>query len=325
MNDPGAHPAIPDRTITIVMYHYVRDLARSRFPEIKGLTTDHFERQLRYLRMHHTPIRMEDLLSAVMEDSPLPANACLLTFDDGYIDHFLTVFPLLDRYGVQGSFFPTVRTVRESRVLDANKIHFILAAVNDKRRIVSRLFAALDDLRRDLPLEGNEELFGRYAIAGRFDSAEIVFVKRVLQKHLPESVRSMIIDRLFSEFVSREEKAFARELYMDLDQIRCMRRHGMFFGGHGAGHYWMDSLSPPEQEREVEASLELLADIGVEPDRRVFCYPYGGYNRSLVDILRGRGFRLALTADPEIASLDIHDPLALPRLDTNDLPGRPAA
>jgi peptidoglycan/xylan/chitin deacetylase (PgdA/CDA1 family) len=94
----------------------------------------------------------------------------------------------------------------------------------------------------------------------------------------------------------------------------------MFFGGHGAGHFWMDSLSPGVQEKEVDASIELLEEIGVEPDRRVFCYPYGGYNESLVGILRKKGFHAGLTAEPEIACLDSHDPMALPRLDTNDLP-----
>lgn len=325
MNGPVPHPAGPGRTVTIVMYHYVRDLARSRFPEIKGLTIDRFERQLRYLLDRYTVIRMEDLLPAATDGATLPGNACLLTFDDGYIDHFLSVFPLLDRYGIQGSFFPTVRTVNEGRLLDANKIHFILASVREKGRVVDRLFAALDDLRRDLALEGNEALFDRYAVPGRFDTAEVVFIKRMLQRHLPEPVRSGIIDRLFAEFVSQDEGAFARELYMDIEQIRCMHRHGMFIGGHGAGHHWMDSLLPPEQEKEVEASMALLTDIGVEPDRRVFCYPYGGYDRSLVDILRARGFRVGLTAEPEIASLDTHDPLALPRLDTNDLPGGTSA
>ena len=35
--------------VTIVMYHYVRDLERSRFPAIKGLSLDRFWRQLRYI------------------------------------------------------------------------------------------------------------------------------------------------------------------------------------------------------------------------------------------------------------------------------------
>ena len=309
-----------NHNITIVMYHYVRCLVRSRYPDIKGLSNEQFERQLRHIMEYFNPIRMEDLLSAVSRQTELPRNACLLTFDDGYMDHFVTVFPLLDRFGIQGSFFPPVQTVKELKVLDVNKIHFILASVADKRCIVSRMFDVMDEMRRDYDLAENDEYYRKIAVAGRYDTAEVVFIKRMLQRYLPEGIRSGFIHRLFSEFVTEEEDVFARELYMDLDQIQCMRRHGMFFGGHGAGHFWMDSLPIHEQEREVDASLAFLEEIGVEPERRVFCYPYGGYNRSLIGVLRRRGFQLGLTAEPEVASIDLHDPMALPRLDTNDLP-----
>lgn len=317
---PAKHIGKPNRTVTIVMYHYVRDLAHSRYPEIKGLSREGFENQLHHLLHNYTPIRMEDLLTSVSRGTKLPPKACLLTFDDGYIDHFLTVFPILDRHGIQGSFFPPVRTVKDFRVLDVNKIHFVLASVPDKRRIVSRIFNAMDEMRPDYGLAGNEEYYHEVAVPGRFDTAEVVFIKRMLQRHLPESVRTGIIHRLFSEFVSEDEDAFARELYMDLDQIQCMYRHGMFFGGHGGGHLWMDSLSPDMQAREVEASIGLLVEIGMEPERRVFCYPYGGYNDSLVGILRKGGFKVGLTVEPVVASLDSNDPMTLPRLDTNDLP-----
>ena len=309
-----------NQKITIVMYHYVRHLARSRFPDIKGLSKEQFERQLRHIMKYLNPIRMEDLLSAVSRQTELPPNACLLTFDDGYMDHFETVFPLLDRFGIEGSFFPPVRTVKEFKVLDVNKIQFILASVADKRRIVLRMFDVMDEMRGDYELAENDEYYRKIAVAGRYDTAEVVFIKRMLQRHLPEGIRSGFIHRLFSEFVTEEEEVFARELYMDLEQIRCMHRHGMFFGGHGAGHYWMDSLPVQEQEREVDASIAFLKEIGVGPERRVFCYPFGGYNRSLIDVLRRRGFQLGLTAEPEVASIDVHDPMALPRLDTNDLP-----
>ena len=316
----SGHPGEGERNVNIVMYHYVRDLARSRYPGIKALTTAGFERQLQHLLKNYQLIRMEDLLSAISLGAKLPTNACLLTFDDGYIDHFLTVFPLLDRYGIQGSFFPPVLTVKDFRVLDVNKIHFVLASVPNKRRIVSRIFEVMDELRPDYGLKGNEEYYREVAVPGRFDTAEVIFIKRMLQKHLPETLRSRIVDRLFSEFVSEDEESFARELYMDLDQIRCMHRKGMFFGSHGASHFWMDSLPPEMQEKEVDASVRLLEEIGVVSDRRVFCYPYGGYNESLIGILKKRGFQIGLTVKPEIASLDIHNSLALPRLDTNDLP-----
>ena len=35
--------------LTIVMYHYVREIKNSKFPDIKGLEIENFRRQLNYL------------------------------------------------------------------------------------------------------------------------------------------------------------------------------------------------------------------------------------------------------------------------------------
>ena len=89
-----------NRTVTIVMYHYVRDLERSRFPAIKGLSLERFRRQLDHIKANFTPIGVEEVLEAVASPkSELPPNSILLTFDDGYSDHFLNVFPMLDARG----------------------------------------------------------------------------------------------------------------------------------------------------------------------------------------------------------------------------------
>ena len=53
------------RKVTIVMYHYVRDLEHSRFPAIKGLSVERFCRQLDYIQAHFTPITVEDLIRAL--------------------------------------------------------------------------------------------------------------------------------------------------------------------------------------------------------------------------------------------------------------------
>ena len=95
-----------NRQITIVMYHYVRDLARSRFPEIKGLSLERFRRQLDYIQSHFSPIALDDVFEAASDPKKdLPPNSILLTFDDGYSDHFLNVFPFLDARGMKGCFF----------------------------------------------------------------------------------------------------------------------------------------------------------------------------------------------------------------------------
>jgi hypothetical protein len=49
-------------------------------------------------------------------------------------------------------------------------------------------------------------------------------------------------------------------------------------------------------------------------------YPYGGFNDSLLEVLRARDCRLGFSVEPRIADLAIDDRLTLPRIDTNDLP-----
>ena len=74
--------------VNIMMYHYVRDLKASRYPEIKGLDYKSFQEQTLWLKKHFEIIKIEDLIAAYDEQTSLPENAALLTFDDGYIDHY---------------------------------------------------------------------------------------------------------------------------------------------------------------------------------------------------------------------------------------------
>ena len=109
------------------MYHYVRDLKNSRFPEIKGLDLHLFVEQIKYIIRHYNPVIMEEVINSIENSDKLPPKAILLTFDDAYIDHYLNVFPILDANKLQGSFFPPAKAISENTVLDVNKIHFILA------------------------------------------------------------------------------------------------------------------------------------------------------------------------------------------------------
>jgi peptidoglycan/xylan/chitin deacetylase (PgdA/CDA1 family) len=106
--------------VTIVMYHYVRDLLYSRYLNINGLDVSLFKKQIQYIKKHYTIIKMEDLIDAIRIKQKLPNNSILLTFDDGYRDHFDFVFPYLYELGIQGSFFPSAKSIKSLNVLDVN-------------------------------------------------------------------------------------------------------------------------------------------------------------------------------------------------------------
>ena len=309
------------KKVTIVMYHFVRDLKHSRYPEIKGLESNDFIEQVEYIRRFYTVISMQELMAAASPDgNELPTNALLLTFDDGYADHFANVFPVLNNLGLQGSFFPPAKAILEHKVLDVNKIHFILASVDEKAEIIQTIFADIRDNQSRYGLESPEILYKKLAIAGRYDTADVIFIKRILQKGLPEQLRARMIDRLFRELVTKDEASFARELYMSVEQLEFMRRRGMFIGSHSYDHYWLDSLSKEEQNREIDLSLEFLGRIGCDLGQWVMCYPYGGYNDSLLSLLAEKKCRIGLSVNVGIADLEYENPLSLSRIDTNDLP-----
>ncbi|MBN2240062.1 MAG: polysaccharide deacetylase family protein [Dehalococcoidales bacterium] len=307
--------------LTILMYHYVRDLPKTRYPSIKGLVTSNFIGQLDYIQKHYSVINMHSCIEACLGRAELPAKACLLTFDDGFVDHYTTVFPLLYERGISGAFFPSTRPILERKMLDTHKIHYILASTEDYRRIIKNLFAALDRFRKSHKIASNEELYSKLAVASRFDPAEVIFIKRALQQELPEDIRSDVIDTLFTDIVPQSEETLAEELYMTLEQMRLMVGNGMYIGGHGYEHIWMGHASEESQRIEVIKSVELLKAVyGDNPGDWMMSYPYGDWSEELIQILKEHGCVAGLTTEVSIARVLPETKFLLPRLDTNDLP-----
>jgi len=306
--------------LTIVMYHYVRDFRTTRYPRIKGLDVADFTAQVDYLARYYVFVTAQQCWNALDGIHPLPDNAVLLTFDDGYADHYEFVFPILKSRGIQGLFFAPARPITEKVVLDVNKIHYILACTPDHPKLLKSL---MDLIKRDkgrFGLKEPEEFAASVDCSSRYDTPEVILIKRLLQWKLPLDARTALTDELFCEIVTPDERRFAGELYLNLDQMRLMASQGMDFGHHGFSHQWLTSLSPSERELELEKGLELLASTGLRTDRWTLSYPYGAYDNALIEMAISRGCVMAVTTVPDIAQLEPSQRLTLARLDTNDLP-----
>lgn len=311
--------------LTVVMYHYVRDLEHSRYPRIKGRTVTDFRGQLDYLARHYTVVGIPECLAALAGEAALPTNAALLTFDDGFRDHYNAVFPLLHERGIQGCFYPPAAPIAEAYVLDVHKIHFILASA-EIDVVLTELLDRLEPWREAYSIaDRNALLAASRQAASRFDPPEVVFVKRMLQRDLPPEVRHAITAELFRKFVTVDERAFSAELYMSEDELRTMTGAGMHVGAHGWSHAWMDTLSPGEQAADVDRALAFLQRVGGDSTGWTMAYPYGAHDASLIEVIRARGCRMAFTSQVAPAQLDPKNALQLPRLDTNDLPCDAAA
>lgn len=306
--------------LTVVMYHYVRRIAGSRYSEIKGLEFELFVEQLEFFSKHYNVVTMEQVLAAKYRNQALPEKALLLTFDDAYAEHFTHVYPILKKMGMQGSFYVPAKTVLEHKVLDVNKIHFILASTLDTQQLVGSLQIEVERYKIDYDLKSFDEYYVELAVANRFDCQDVIFVKRMLQHALPEELRNIISDKLFAQYVGMDEAAFCRELYMDKFQLEQLVRDGMHVGCHGYDHYWWNKLDENSLKVELTRSKEFLASIGCDMQNWTACYPYGSSSEDVVAELEKQGCKVAFTTEVRVADLALDGPLLLPRLDTNDLP-----
>ncbi|MFK7825807.1 MAG: polysaccharide deacetylase family protein [Oligoflexales bacterium] len=305
--------------LTIVMYHYVRPIKDSKYPNIKGRELHEFKFQLDWLCANYDIVSMEDCNSFIFEKSIPPARPLLLTFDDGYSDHYNFVYPELKKRGLQGSFFIPAKPILEPYIMDVNKIHFILekSEIFDELEYVIENYVKLNSDHHDIkPISWYRSTYRK---AAGYDNSQVIYIKRMLQHALPADLRSVVIDDLFKKIVSSEIEKFNAELYLKIDQINEMLEGGMHIGGHGYNHHWLSLISPESRKEEIERSSSFIKSFS-KPNVMSFCYPYGDFCENTIEHLANQGYHLAFTTKPEIADLKKENNLTMSRLDTNEFP-----
>jgi peptidoglycan/xylan/chitin deacetylase (PgdA/CDA1 family) len=107
---PTGTPTAIVRTarVPILMYHHVGELPPDADAIRTSLTVsqERFEAEMNFLadQGYHT-IHLADLVNHLQSGAPLPDKPIVLSFDDGYDDNYVNVFPTLKDFGMVGTFF----------------------------------------------------------------------------------------------------------------------------------------------------------------------------------------------------------------------------
>ncbi|MEQ8677975.1 MAG: polysaccharide deacetylase family protein [Aggregatilineales bacterium] len=94
--------------VPILMYHYVSPLPEDADEYRQNLTIspERFREHLQYFsENNYETVSLYQLDNALNSGAPLPEMPIILTFDDGYIDHYEYVLPLLSEFDFTGTFF----------------------------------------------------------------------------------------------------------------------------------------------------------------------------------------------------------------------------
>jgi peptidoglycan/xylan/chitin deacetylase (PgdA/CDA1 family) len=296
--------------LTVMMYHYIRDKgdAAEAGSGIAGMPVRVFETQLDDLSRQYRFVTWRQVQIALQGREPLPISACLLTFDDGILDHYLNVYRVLRERKLSGLFFALGRRENDGLTLP-HKIHFLLAKLG-LPGFRNAVWEELDLAQRQEFLQAEKYYQHKYPPISL--DKRINLLKAVLQRDLSSEVDT-ILSELFEINVG-SEKEMARSYYLNTEQIREMSAGGMHFGGHSRSHPWFDWIDAGARTAEIKASVDWIRQFEVGP--WAFAYPYGGVSQDSPTLLHEHGFIAAFTTQTQLRHID---PYFIGRLDGEEV------
>jgi len=272
---------IPPRDSLLVLnYHRVGDAENDPFdPGVFSATADQFNDQISYLKSRLTLVSLQEALGFVdgtIKDKS-PRCRALITFDDGYLDNYDIVYPILRSHGVQGVFFLVTGLVGSCVIPWWDHVAFLVKTAQ-RRRFSLRYPAGLTvDIDRNGLTQSLEAILNLYKRPDNHDSARFV-------QELAEAAKG-------------EDPPGNLQRFLSWDQAREMQRGGMAFGSQTHSHPVLSQLEPDRQSEELIRSRSIVKEeLGVEVD--ALAYPVGdrsSFTDQTKTVARDAGYRVAFS------------------------------
>lgn len=307
-------------SIAIVMYHYVRDINYTNYPNQKTLIEKKFIEQIERLNENYNFIEPGYFIDCINSNHfDFPENPVLLTFDDGFQEHYRFVYKELAERNIKAFFFPISETIGSGVVSQVHKIQFLLSKEVDFNNLVKFVTEKINEYRDSYSLESVDFYMRNYHVKGNWDGENVFFIKRMLQKVLPFSLRKKMVDELFYKYVTKDEADFSNQLYMNKDELKELHQTGNIIGNHTHTHEWLDKLNLEEQSYQIKTSLSTLKSLGIEYNTWSICYPYGKYDSKLDTCLIKNNITAGFVINNRNYIPSMDSSFQIPRIDTNNI------
>ena len=261
------------RNIQILVYHRVNDEQDPFFP---ATPVKIFGRQMDYLASHFNVLDLDEAIERLKKKDVIE-NAVVITFDDGYKDNYVIIFPILKRLSIPVTIFLPTASIGSEKPLWHDRV---FSAFRNTQVSVLRNFS---NSSKVYPLGTTKEKFSSLREVSKFLWS------------LDNDERSLWIDRLIKQLGVSDESAV--EPLLTWDDVKEMHQNGISFGSHTVTHSILSRLPLDEVKAEVYESKKIIEEKIGSPVR-TFAYPVGrkeDFNEITKNLLKEAGYTCALT------------------------------
>jgi len=302
------------------MYHYIKESKSNRYKNFKFLEYSAFKNQINFFKKNFNILSFDDFKEILNKKKFPNKPSILLTFDDGYSDHYKYAFPLLLKNNIKACFFSPTSIFKKNYFLEVNKIHIILDKFQDQDELLKQIFSELKNISRiNIDKLLKKILIEIKTSKNRFDDKKTIMVKHLLQHSIADIPRTQIINRLFNKAKSKFNQNDLEDFYINKKNFLEMLKSGMHFGSHGDSHLKFDKLDLLKSEKEITISLKKLKTLGLSSNIETMCYPYGSYDQKTIRLLKQYKIKYGFTT--KAGSIFPNSKIShyeIPRYDTND-------
>ena len=268
------------KSLTVVNYHRIDDPYRSDFDSFRpnvSATPEDFHRQMDYLARWFNVVSMHHVVEWLDGQKELPPYAALITFDDGYLDNYLSALPILRQHN-----FPALIFLTTEHIGTDAPFYWDMAAY---------CFHHTGKDQIAFP-DGHVEHWSSQARRDRVAQKWIEWMKM-----LPQSEKLVHVEQLPERLGVSVPQGYFHKLMMNWDQARDMSKDGIEFGAHTMHHPILTRIALEQVRAEVEGSK---SRIEKELGETVlsFAYPNGqssDLNDPIEKIVADSGIRAAFT------------------------------
>ncbi len=283
--------------MTVLLFHRVLPPHDPRWD-----TADHrwtisetlFEECIHFCVRHYKAISMQELLESLDNHRNLPANALLVTFDDGWSDNSQYAARVLEKHQCPATIFVTAQAVDEQNFWQ-DEICRRWGEGQVSSAVCQRVWEAVGG--------------GRKAPFGAWKELSSIFTLTAKLAVLPKGDR----DRLVADLGAVRRSSTPEML--SPKELRDLAMSGIVIGCHGMTHTPIPFAL--DQDEELGSSRKRLQEIlAPAHDEPVLAFPHGRYDRTAVKAARDHAYRVLFTSDP-ILNRAIAPPAVLGRINVD--------
>ncbi|WP_430458529.1 polysaccharide deacetylase family protein [Rheinheimera sp.] len=266
-------PADSGCSFAVLNYHRVMPI--HTFWNEQVLDVGVFEQQLLQLKRFFRVLSLEQALQLASQGK-VPANAVVITIDDGFADCYDHIFPLLQRYQLPATFFISTQGLQQGYLWENQIANAILQAPAEisTLQLQNLTFATADKTERHRSIVAITDLIKYHPMAQR-------------NQLIADLIAQTGVPQMHHEFVTAE-------------QLKQMAAAGMTIGAHTVHHPILALESAETARAEITQSKAILEQILAQPVH-YFAYPNGKFAIDFSDEhvaqVRDSGFAAAFCTD----------------------------